>query len=652
MKSLAPLALFAAAIVGGWFLRTLTTSSPVESPAPSQTTKASTQHFKVDDLNTYHGLALLLDQGDPAAIEKAARKLRQDGVTKKEVWQNVLKRWFELSPQSASKFMADLAQDDSEPDLAILALQIWSELDQNSAYAAIANASEAQTSALIEGAITNESDFAFDILKNLGDTEAQIKFLDKNDQADDWLYQLATCHPTAAMAWAKQEIPSDFSAAILAGIATKNPQQAENWLTQVEDREEIIYSLEYFVSYSYNYEPTLMDFALGIVPTGNGRNELLQESLEHLAYRDPDLAITEAHRLCSDPHIQAEALARIASEVVRSDFEKAWEIVSMIDPKIVGIRRINIPQAEITSNGTTEKTYGPIGYNWNLTSMRGLVSPGDIKSQMLVKLLQVDQPRALAMMETLPPDQITKVGEYLIDDWLLYNPEKAITWLAARVPMPQDPWDVGDLSYMITESGASLAERSTFLQQLPPGAVRSALTFGIVEELGQDDPQAAIALAQKEGDNSAILIEAYENWSYQEPVNALTTLAEDQKAPDDAWPGLARNAFKEAPEQVVQLLNDMPDGQGRDLALDAISKIHAEQSSPLEATEWTLSIGDVAMREKSFNEILLRTTQDFRLINDTELADTLWNLIDSAENLPDEQRERWLQRVNLEFPTE
>jgi len=649
---------FFVAVVVGWVAKKQSFGDGIQNSAGSEPKKAERENPIGEDFGEYLDLADTVLNAGSEEMTKIAENLFSQERQRALVWKAFFARWFRDDPEAAWAFVKEHFMADSKSVLSEIAIEEWALIDPTGTQAALTDPDKLQMKALIRGALVSDIEFAFELLKEA--TLIEIRPL-RNDgrfgfNSDDpfqvgrlpdlWSWkekvmEFARKNPAAALAWVQGHGDADSLGPVIAGWAMEEPDQARAWLSKYPDREQALIEIGNFVGFSRLYQPEIMDFALSVISAGDRKIEVVQQAIGSLADEDPDLALEEAHRLFKDPYIKAEAIGQIASIVAKTDYEKAWEILGELDPSILGIRRVALPKIEIAKDGEVEKQRGLYQYGMDLTNMRGLVSPAGIKSEMLYRLLKVDKAKTLKLMSEIPVENFFRVGGYAVESWVHFDRREAVTWLAKKFG---DQGNIEEVREWIDDFKDGGEVEPSFLESLPNGTVRAALAVELAES-----PQAALHAVREGGGSVEAIDSIYFNWAYDEPEAALKGIAVDQDAPPEAWETVTSRAFEKLPEETAEIVSNFPAGESRDAAARRIAEMCANDSHPVVAARWTLEIGDGTMRDGALESVLEKTSLDLRVMGNDEVAGEFREMISGDSNLNEAQKNRWLERINLEF---
>ncbi len=528
-------ALFGGALLVGWICKQAenrTTAAPpatadlfltsIDAPFPDQP----------DDLEVRIWLASALVEADSNRLGEIAARLAEIPELDEKAWHGLFSCWFEQDPAAAWAFVGERGT------LRRIALEEWAALDPAAARAALESPSAGQWLRLVRGAARTDVVVAFHFLGEALGAGLEIDFdssvpLYPLGMEPLQLAELARTDPLLAVEWAERFKQSSLLGAVLSGWHEHDPAEALAWLEQRPDRDRILFDLaDYLDDIDVPYRPALADLLLNSLPPGNDRLEALQQVLESLGRVDPELAAKEAARVFPDPELRAEAIGKIASIVAETDFDKAWRILDQLDPSVQGIRRVDLPAIEVIDGERTRSVTAFSSYEWDLTSMRGLVSPAEVRSDLLQSLLDVDKEAAIRLMEKIPAEDFAGVGEDAFDTWQARDPE-APPSVWARI--------AGDALQEAPEEFARV------VGDLPDGAARDAAARKVVELASRSDdplPAAGWALAIRgEAERQAALEEVFQR------LGADLRLARDEVTAESLRELVASSGVMPEPEK-------------------------------------------------------------------------------------------------------
>ena len=185
--------------------------------------------------------------------------------------------------------------------------------------------------------------------------------------------------------------------------------------------------------------------------------------------------------------------------------------------------------------------------------------------------------------------------------------------------------------------------------ELPDGTVRSALALQAAVDLAESDPLAALRFARDSSTAPEVIEEVYQTWAGNDARAAVEQLAADSEAPASVWARIAEDALKEAPEEFVREVAELSNDAAHDSAAAKIVEYSNRFENPLPAAEWALAIRGEAGRQAAMEEVLQRLGGDLRLAQDSETTESLRDLISTSPHIPEPEKTRWLDRIDLEF---
>ncbi|MCW1884329.1 hypothetical protein OKA04_06270 [Luteolibacter flavescens] len=596
----------------------------------------------MDDLATRIWLADNLPTASSERLEEIAASLLNVPDLDDRAWIGLFSCWFEKAPRAAWAFAA------GRSDLRGIALEEWAKLDPGNARESLGPLSPDDLLALFRGAVEKDVLTAFRLLDEASAGDASL--LDLSTIASQLervrIADLASRDPEFASFWVDRLDLRYAEGALLLGRWKNDPAAATEWLGRQEHPADLLGELASFTYYD-DYSPALMDFVAGNFPAGNRRMEAIQRMLEQIAYKDPEFAASEASRVIPDDGLRAEAIGKIASLVADTDFDKAWSLLDTLDPSIQGLRRVSLPKIETQPELATGNTVRAFQYGFHLTSMRGLESPGNVRSNLLESLIYTDKDEAIRLMEKIPAKDFHYVGSSAFATWAARDYRDAVLWLAEKRSTGTGG-DIGDILDLV-QVDAMRQEVPALIESLQPGTVRSALVALHAEDLAESDPLSAIAFAREATTADVGVSRAYATWADHNPLEALEYLKDDDAAPLEAWKSVVRQSFKEAPERTALVISALPSGDARDSAISSVLTL-LEDSDPLSSGAWALFITDENSRKARFGSMIEKLTMDLRAAHDPATAEELRQQVEDAAGLSDTERQLWLDRIDLEFP--
>lgn len=642
-------AVFGAAMLVGWVCRQAESGRNGDPAAAAaavfEAAIAAPFPEQAEDLEVRIWLAGALAEADAPKLAEIAAKLSTVPELDDKAWHGLFSCWFATDPATAWAFAS------GSDHLRRIAVEEWAALDPAAALAAVDNPDLTEWPLLIRGAGRNDASAAFELLEEALAAGVKIDLqsfspLDEFGLEPRHFATLAATDPHSAVAWAERFPKTDLLGAAFSGWHEANTADALAWLQSRPDRDDILFQLADSLRYSVPYQGALVDLLVDGLPAGNRRLEALHEVLEYLAYEDPDLAEKEAARVFPDPELRAEAIGKIASIVAETDFDKAWEILDQLDPSVQGIRRVDLPSIELADGAGTRTLNFHSSYAWNLTSMRGLVSPAEMRSMLLDRMIGVDKAAAIRVMDRLTSEDLFQIAEPAFETWQYREPEEAVRWIARKLGDQGELYRVEDFLYDDWQDPAALRN---LIQELPEGTVRSALALQAASDLAGSDPLAALRFARDSSNAPEVVEEVYNTWAENDPGAAFEHLSSDPEAPASAWARIAGNALKEVPEEFVQKVAELSDDAAHDGAAAKIVEFSIQSDDPLPAAHWALAIRGEAERQAAMEEVFQRLGGDLRLARDATTAESLRGLVSSSYILPETEKEQWLERIDLEF---
>lgn len=641
-------------VILGWVSRP--EGQPEQKQAPKPASQVDTPiSLKSDDRTLLcKALAKILANPKKRDFSEEARQLVDLRPEDQKIWKALFEVWFARNPSGAWTFANDPLDREVHPSIYRLAISTWASIDANAASLALGDSPPEYRIALLQTALSSDPKLALTLIQNweLSTLREDPNF--KRLRWINWIYELAKTNPdeiTELLPELKGKDPfedGNLLGAFFAGRAMANPKEALLWLSEQEDPDQVLTQLGNYVGFADFYDPVVMDVISLHLPKGDRRLEVMRYALERLAKREPMRAANEAQRLFSDPHQQAEILAIIAEDLLRTDFDAAWEVASRIDSSIHFLRRVSIPDAEILGTGTFQSHLGPTGYQSDLTNMSGLVDPSELKAQLLTKLLMVDRTSAIQHLSNLPTEDLVVIGANVLDDWVWYSPKEAFTFFANAIPPGTDP----DNLWRLMNFGYHEEHLKEAFFDLPPGPFRSELAQEMAGIIAENSPAQAVTFLKEENGSSKAFDYAYWVWASQNPKEALEAITQDQEADPGSWESVVEKTFLQIPDQTIETLSELPSGEKRDRSLAAISGIFLRSSRPIDATNWALRVEDPELAGKNFDNIIDKISMDLTVSRDPQVKLEISALVSEAPNLSPDQKNRWIERIELELQSQ
>jgi len=129
----------------------------------------------------------------------------------------------------------------------------------------------------------------------------------------------------------------------------------------------------------------------------------------------------------------------------------------------------------------------------------------------------------------------------------------------------------------------------------------------------------------------------------------LEAIAQDHLADSRSWKGVVQESFLNLPDDTIETVSHLPSGNKRDHSLAAIAGIFVNSSRPIEALEWTLGVGDSEIARKSFDSLINKISMDLKISRNRHLIDQMRALVSEDENLSPVQKNRWIERIEVEL---
>lgn len=575
------------------------------------------------------------------------------GNPDKKIWAAIFLRWFKENPREAWRFTLNQSELNPAMDLRLQALEQWAALDPVSARAAVQTPGDPQFKALVRGAMRGDVEAAFRLMDEALKSEepldtAILQGQDNFGVEEEHFAALARKNPAAAIAWAERVTGSPFLGPVLVGWLETGPAAAREWLERRPDSARILDGAFNFMMWTgKSYSSQVMDACIAMTPEGNDRIESVNEVLERLAYFDPEKALKEVVRIFKDPANQAESIGKIASIVAEHDPAKAWELLDGLGSSSTGIRRVQLPAIE-TGDGTSDTDgLGLFQYAWSLTSMRGLISPAELRSDLLEKLIEVDKEQAILLMNRIPSAGFMDSAGNCIERWGSRDPEEACGWLALKLGSQGDVDDLRSRSLLNELDQETLHKLAA---DLPPGTVRTAVLTQLASELAKEDPLAALEFAKEQGAGVESVSAIYEKWATVNPQHALKHLVANPDGPPAAWEAVVGRSLKEFPEDTARAVDSIPAGAVRDAAISSLVDEEVKGDDPLPSAGWAVTLRDEKKRRHAMEALIDRVGMDLHFAGDAKTAAALRELVSKADGMAADEKSRWLDRIESMSP--
>ena len=641
---------FIVPMFAGWAAREAKTqqanaAKQAASSFAAATAASLTMPAGLDDLAVRMWLAEHLADATGDQLQDIATGMLDVPDLSGKAWSGLFSCWLEKDPAAAWAF----AVTREEPRF--FALQEWAALDPAAARAAITSPSDDDWLVLVEGAARKDMKATFRLTEEAlaaGANLTNLRF-DRDHVVYAGLLDFASQDPDATEAWARKLgiSPNDLAGVLFLGRWKKDPAAAQEWLSQQKDRAAALGHLAFFARAVDFYQPSLMDFIAGGMPSGNARIEVIEGLLQGLAWRDPDFAGKEASRVIPDQTIRANLIGKIASILADTDFHKAWSLLDTLDPAAQQSDRRDIPQIETSVGSASGALWPSLYYRENVTG--GDESFGEVKNSLLYQLMQSDKEEAIRQMDSIPAANIASLARGAFRVWMDHSPEEAIPWLAEKLgteagyDKPNIEWS--GLEYQLSD--LSPEQMLPFIESLPPGTVRTMLTTLHAVELAEHDPLAALRFAREKDTSEHPVTRVYVTLAIEDESKAWKYLSQDPEAPAEAWKSVAFEAFRNSPDEVSEAVLTLPGGDRRDAVIEYLLN-PAGGFDPLKAGALAFAVADPAKRASAMEAVLQEVGMDLHHAHDPATADALRAQLDGAAGIPDAERQHWLERINSE----
>jgi len=262
----------------------------------------------------------------------------------------------------------------------------------------------------------------------------------------------ATRDPDGALAWARAQQPPQpgVMAAVISGLADKDPAHAFDLASEIASPAEQTQALQSVMNMSIMRDPAsmapLLDRVLAM-PNSAQRQMLVQVALNSLAQSDPDKAVDW---LIANPGQAPNAVQQVASTFARNDPARAASYSSRLtgDSRVPWLRGVASSYAQVDSRGALE---------W-VEQQRGTPEYDELAFAVLQSASPQDLAATTRLIESIGREDYQRMGiQSLGTRWANTDPAAAANWATNL----RDPTQ---------RTAAVQAVGSTWANQNPPAA--------------------------------------------------------------------------------------------------------------------------------------------------------------------------------------
>ncbi len=222
---------------------------------------------------------------------------------------------------------------------------------------------------------------------------------------------------------------------------------------------------------------------------------------------------------------------------------------------------------------------------------------GQSRNDAILSLAQswsrVDPEAAASWLTQLPPSATRNQAlRNLIPQFAQTNPEAALN-LAMSNLLPAN-----DRNYIISQAmsvwaGRDQAAALSWAQQLPEGIYRRSALVSIASRMAQDNPQAAIDFAMKEGNSQTrtqMLSGVLQQWLSSDPYSGIAWLQSNHdKVQPATLQNLVHNLVNTNPQQALGMIQWLPEGPMQRSSYNLVASTWA-RNDPSAAESWLRSM--------------------------------------------------------------
>jgi hypothetical protein len=327
--------------------------------------------------------------------------------------------------------------------------------------------------------------------------------------------------PEGALAWARAQQPPQpgVMAAVISGLADKDPAQAFDLASEIASPLEQTQALQSVVNLSVMRDPAslgpLLERVLAM-PNGAQRQMLVQMALNSLASSDPDKAV---EWLIANPGQAPNAVQQVASTFARTDPARAVSYSSRLtgDARVPWLRGVANAYAQVDSRGALE---------W-VEQLRGTPEYDEMAFAVLQSATPQDLAATTRLIESIGREDYQRMGiQSLATRWTNTDPAAAANWATNLRDPAQRTAAVQAVGSTWANQNAPAAKEWVLSQ--PSGPVRDGILLTLMSASARFGPpdtslladistdqgrvaavqSAAMAMAQRDADGARAFVES------------------------------------------------------------------------------------------------------------------------------------------------
>ena len=331
----------------------------------------------------------------------------------------------------------------------------------------------------------------------------------------------ATRDPEGALAWARAQQPPQpgVMAAVISGLADKDPAHAFDLASEIASPLEQTQALQSVVNLSVMRDPAslgpLLERVLAM-PNDAQRQMLVQMALNSLASSDPDKAV---EWLIANPGQAPDAVQQVASTFARTDPARAASYSSRLtgDARVPWLRGVANAYAQVDSRGALE---------W-VEQLRGTPEYDEMAFAVLQSATPQDLAATTRLIESIGREDYQRMGiQSLATRWTNTDPAAAANWATNLRDPAQRTAAVQAVGSTWANQNAPAAKEWVLSQ--PSGPVRDGILLTLMSASARFGPpdtslladistdqgrvaavqSAAMAMAQRDADGARAFVES------------------------------------------------------------------------------------------------------------------------------------------------
>ncbi len=552
------------------------------------------------------------------------------------VWEGLFKRWMQVAPQAAWAFVEK--HHSEELPLRAAALRQWALIDALAAVqAAGQEISKLEKKLILHSCIESGPLMGLHLLQ-------QWKLIDsvRDGVMDDddlsatqeilgsLLQRLAETSPELALEWCQSHAPKNVRD-VCVGWMKLDASACYAWINDLPHEEQrSIYQL------LADQPDVSVETVSRFVAMRDSADEcdLFEPGLSAIARRDASLAQRLIGELFSNPMERIVLREQIAKATLSKDPRKAMDFImpSLREPLPINI---GPPLPQKTAPGHDYDRGPAYGQSADFFEEYLLLGEngGATKDAVLAWLKEIHPQHRSWMMDSSMNELLKMFGR---------NPE----WLVGIA----DGIPRGDLdSFVSYLEHPSSAEIVADMKALPAGALRDAMVERALSQmLDEDQPVAAVVEKAKEWGGDVDWSEIYRVWLEEAPEDALRHLMSKPQARESEWHEVIHRSYTTHSEVLEQAVEQMPQGELRDSAVDAISYAAMDKKADVVTSiYWATEVKNRQDRNRLMQRLWAEWQGQEKTSQDPKVIDGVRQNIENS-HLDASEKRRWLNRLESE----